>query len=155
MAWQERIERRRDGGVGLQLPPEEREILLVLLSELRGLLDADPGTHALRRLFPPAYGEDGEQELEYKSLMRDELVERRLHDIHVVERTLTGASLAEEELEAWLRALNDLRLLLGTRLDVTEEVYERELDPDDPAAPALALYAYLSWLQEQAVAAAG
>lgn len=154
MAQVERIERTREGDVGLRLPTEEQEILLMLLLELRGLLDTDPGTHDLRRLFPPAYG-DEEREVEYRSLMRDELVERRLHDTRVVERTLAGASLTEDELEAWLRALNDLRLLLGTRLGVTEDVYGRELDPDDPAAPALAVYAYLSWLQEQAVAAAG
>ncbi|MCL6568207.1 MAG: DUF2017 domain-containing protein [Meiothermus silvanus] len=58
------------------------------------------------------------------------------------------------ELEAWLRVLNDLRLVLGTRLDVDETTLALGLDPRDPKAPDLALYGYLSWLQEQAVEAA-
>ena len=52
---------------------------------------------------------------------------------------------------AWLDALESLRLVLGTQLDVTEEIYARDLDPADPLAPALALYGYLSWLQEQLI----
>jgi hypothetical protein len=48
--------------------------------------------------------------------------------------------------------LNDLRLVLGTRLDVTEEM-DFDLDPSDPSAAELAVYAYLSWLQEQLVEA--
>ena len=71
-------------------------------------------------------------------------------------RTLAGTldrdRLDEAELAAWLTALNDLRLVLGTRLDVGEEL--GRVDPGDPRAPALSLYAYLSWLQEQAVEAA-
>jgi hypothetical protein len=47
--------------------------------------------------------------------------------------------------------LNDLRLVLGTRLDVNETTFADGLDPRDPDAPELALYGYLSWLQEQAV----
>ncbi len=62
--------------------------------------------------------------------------------------------LTAEELDAWLRALTDLRLALGTRLEVTEETYEREIDPRDPEAYELSVFAYLSWLQEQAVEAA-
>ena len=65
----------------------------------------------------------------------------------------TRSDLDEAQLEAWLGALESLRLVLGTQLDVTEETYAAELDPDDPSAPALALYGYLSWLQEQAVEA--
>ena len=37
-------------------------------------------------------------------------------------------------------------------LDVTEEM-SFDLDPDDPRTPELAVYAYLSWLQEQLVEA--
>jgi hypothetical protein len=43
--------------------------------------------------------------------------------------------------------------VLGTRLDITEDFYAAGIDRDDPRAPELALYSYLSWLQEQAVAA--
>lgn len=44
--------------------------------------------------------------------------------------------------------------MLGTRLDVTEETYERAIDPGDPQAYELSVFAYLTWLQEQAVEAA-
>jgi hypothetical protein len=70
-----------------------------------------------------------------------------------VEQTADADHLTGEELECWLGALETLRLFLGTELDVSEEMYAVELDPDDPDAPALALYGYLSWLQEQAVEA--
>jgi hypothetical protein len=42
--------------------------------------------------------------------------------------------------------------VLGTQLDVTEESYG-PLDPSDPDAPRLALYHWLSWLQEEVVQA--
>jgi hypothetical protein len=71
-----------------------------------------------------------------------------------VQETAGRERLTAEELDAWLRALNDLRLVLGTRLDVTEEMYEAEIDPAHPQAYELSVYGYLSWLQEQLVAAA-
>ena len=49
--------------------------------------------------------------------------------------------------------LESLRLVLGTRLDVTEAMLAHDLDPADPRLPELELYGYLSWLQEQAVEA--
>jgi hypothetical protein len=50
-------------------------------------------------------------------------------------------------------AINDLRLVLGTRLDVSEDMDLDALADDDPLTPAFALYGYLGWLQEQIVAA--
>ena len=41
--------------------------------------------------------------------------------------------------------------MLGTRLDVTDEMLLERLRPDDPNAFEISLYAYLSWLQEQLV----
>ena len=45
-------------------------------------------------------------------------------------KTADAKELTEAELEAWLRALNDIRLWLGTLLDVTED--ESEQEPEDP-----------------------
>lgn len=106
------------------------------------------------RLFPPAYAEDSEAEREYRTLMHDELLDGKREALRVFVGTLEREELTDEELEAWLRVLNDLRLVLGTRLEVTEETYARRLDANDPNAQELALYGYLSWLQEQAVEAA-
>jgi hypothetical protein len=52
---------------------------------------------------------------------------------------------------AWLGALNDLRLVLGTRLEVTEDSVEQDFPPGDPRRETLALYHYLGWLESQAV----
>ncbi len=50
-----------------------------------------------------------------------------------------------------MTALNSLRLVLGTRLDVGED--PPELDLDDPEAPMYAVYEYLAWMLEQAIRA--
>jgi len=108
----------------------------------------DPSLH---RLFPPAYTDDDDANAEFQRLMREELLEGKLAALEIVEQTAGSEHLSGEQLEAWLGALESLRLFLGTQLDVSEELYAAELDPEDPSAPALALYGYLSWLQEQAV----
>ncbi len=146
-----RIERDRKGGYRLRLPTEERELLRSLPAQLREVLETDDPS--LRRLFPPAYADDPEAEDEFRRLMRDELLEGKLAALRIVEETAGANHLTGEQLEGWLGALESLRLYLGTQLDVTEETYDLVLHPDDPSAPALALYGYLSWLQEQAVAA--
>jgi hypothetical protein len=119
-----RVKRTRKGVYQLRLPPEERELLRDLPAQLRDVLASDDP--ALRRLFPPAYKDDAALEAEYRHFMGDDLL-------------------------GWLGALNDLRLVLGTRLDVTEDMYDHEMDPGDPRAPAFAMYTYLGWLQEQVV----
>jgi hypothetical protein len=148
------IERTQEGDFRLSLTAGERELLRTLPAELRSLLADEPDDPSLRRLRPPAYEDDPEGESEYGRLMHAELLGGRLEALRTLEATAERDRLSEEELRAWLGALNDLRLVLGTRLGVTEEIYEQELDPRDPEARELALYAYLTWLQEHAVAAA-
>lgn len=148
------IEPTGEGDFRLRLSDGERELLRALPGELSALLGAETGGPELRRLFPPAYERDEEGEAEYRRLMADELLEGRRAALRLVEKTAGRDRLTPEELDAWLRALNDLRLVLGTRLDVTEETYETELDAAHPQAYELSVYAYLSWLQEQLVAAA-
>jgi hypothetical protein len=144
-----RIRRRRDGRFDLDLPRNEREMLRMLPGALREVVTGnDP---AAERLFPPAHPEDPIREEEYRRLTREGLVGKRLSAIEIVESTLGARQLDEEQLSAWLGALNDLRLVLGSRLEITEESYDRELEPDDPRAPGMALYHYLSWLVAQAV----
>jgi Domain of unknown function (DUF2017) len=149
-----RIERTREGDFRLRLPPAERELLRRLPAELRELLAADPADPDLRRLFPPAY-EDDADEAEYRRLMRADLVEGRRQALRVLQETIDNDRLSLEEAEAWLTALNDLRLVLGTRLNVSEDTLLHWLDPREPRARELALYAYLSGLQEELVAALG
>jgi hypothetical protein len=146
------VERGDGGGVELRLSREERSLLVGLVAELRALLDGAPSDPSLRRLFPPAYDEE-DDERAFRDLMGDELLDGRRAALELVAETVDRDRLSAEEADTWLRALNDLRLVLGTRLDVQEDTFAAELRSDDPRAPALAVYAYLSWIQEQLIEA--
>ena len=147
-----RMKRAGPGRFRFRISPEEREFLRDLPGQMREIL-TDPssnGDPALQRLFPPAYGAgDQERNREYASLVRDDLVQHRLAALAVVEETLDRDELTEEQMLAWMGALNDARLVLGTRLDVAED-----MDPpaeDDPDFPAFFLYSYLSQLQAEII----
>jgi hypothetical protein len=144
-----RVKRTRKGEFQLRLPPEERELLRDLPAQLREVLASDDP--ALRRLFPPAYKDDPALEAEYRHFMGDDLLATHTKSLQAMEDTIDAEIVDEDQLVGWLGALNDLRLVLGTRLDVTEDMYDHEMDPGDPRAPAFAMYTYLGWLQEQVV----
>lgn len=137
------IRRNRDGSFRVNLADHERELLGGLVLQLRELLVAEE-TDGLERLFPPAHANDEARNAEYRALVHDELLERRLTAIDVVEATVADTQLDEAQLTAWMGAINDLRLVLGTRLDVGEEM--DAIDPDDPRAPGFAVYGYLTQL---------
>ena len=149
-----RIERTQGGDFRLVLPRSERDLLRHLPAELTRLLDTAPDDPSLQRLFPRAYDDDAD-ETDYRRLMGGELLDRRRRALQVIEETADRDRLSAEEAQAWLTGLNDLRLVLGTRLDVGEEALLQGLDRGDPRTPELALYAYLSWLQEGFVEAIG
>jgi Domain of unknown function (DUF2017) len=148
---QRRVRRTRRGDFQLRLPPVERDLLRSLPGQLRGMLGADDP--ALERLFPPAYRDDPEKEDEYRALMREDLRSGKLGSLETMAATIDADRLDEDELLAWLACLNDLRLVLGTRLEVTDDLDPEALAEDDPRTPAFALYFYLGWLQEQVVEA--
>jgi hypothetical protein len=147
-----RIKRGRGGEVRLRLPQDERELLRVLCAQLRERVDDEPDHPDLRRLFPPAHAEDPEAEAEYRHLVGSQLDAGRERALATVEATIGNGTLDADEAESWLTVLNDLRLVIGTRLDVTEDL-DWNLDPNDPRTPELGVYGYLSWLQEQLVEA--
>lgn len=144
-----RISRVGSGTYALRLPELERELVTSLVDQLRELLMVTTDDPSVRRLFPVAYHEDATRDREYQQLVRDELLERRLAALAVVDATVSSVELDQDELSGWLTALNDLRLVLGTRLDVSED--QEEIDQDDPMAPAMAVYGYLSVLLGDAV----
>ena len=147
-----RIHPAPGGGYLVLLSREERALLRALPAELEELLTT--GDASLRRLFPPAYEDDTDSEDEYRRLVRDDLRDGKRHALRVLAETADAERLTEEQLHAWLTALNDLRLVLGTRVGVSEDMLLEPVDPYEPQARELALYGYLSWLQEVAVAAA-
>ncbi len=149
MQSQRRIRRTRKGDFELRIPSQEREILAALPSRLRELLGSDDP--AVGRLFPPAYENDPERQADYEDLVRGDLTAQRLRSLQIMEETLRSDRLDEEQVGAWLGALNDLRLVLGTKLDVDEDMDPDQISDTDEQAPAYALYYYLGWLEEQIV----
>src|ERR687898_416737 len=146
-----RIEQTAKGEIRLRLPEDEQTLLRGIAASTRALL-ADGEDPALRRLYPPAY-DDPELNKEYRELTGGQLAAGRERALQHLEATVDREVLSAQDADLWLRALNDVRLVLGTRLDVTEELDWDGLSPQDPRAPELALYAYVSWIQEQLVEA--
>jgi hypothetical protein len=148
-----RVRRTRKGDFEVRLPDAEREVLVTLVASLRAALDGDVRAEpALRRLFPPAYADaaDEEAETQYQAMVHDELLASRRAALDLLEATASRDRLDEAELLAWMTALNQLRLVLGTRLDVSED--EEPLpDPGDPLAPLAAIYHYLGVLLEAVI----
>jgi hypothetical protein len=147
------IERTAEGDFRVHLGPEERDLLRRLTTELEELLAAEPEDPSLRRLRPRAY-DDEQVDREYRSLIGSELESLRLENLRGLVETVGRDRLDADELDRWLAALNDLRLVLGTRLDVTENEFADGFDPNAPHAYELAVYAFLTWLQEAVVEAA-
>jgi hypothetical protein len=146
---QRRVKKTRKGEYQLRLPAEERDLLRDLPRQLKELLASDDPS--LKRLFPPAYKDDAGLEAEYRHYMADDLMASHQRAIGIMDETIDAEVLDEEQMTAWLGALNDLRLVLGTNIDVTEDMYEQPMSPDDPRASAFAVFTYLGWLQEQVV----
>jgi len=130
------------------------------LEELVGLTSGPvppPADPALARLLPDGYTADPEAAAELRRLTEASLRAAKVADASVVLDRLPRASgtvrLDDETAGSWLRALNDVRLALGTRLEVTEDLDPTAIDPDDPAAEARTVYLWLGWLQETLVEA--
>jgi hypothetical protein len=135
--------------VRLNLDANEQTLLRELLDQLEPLL-AEPDDPSMRRLFPPAYS-DEQNDDQYRSLVRDQLVRGRARSLATMRDTIANDAIDLEQADEWLRALNDLRLVLGTRLEVTEDLDYESIDLDTPRGRDLAVYGYLAWLQEQLV----
>ncbi|MEI7619329.1 MAG: DUF2017 family protein [Actinomycetota bacterium] len=153
------VERTRSG-FRLNLQEEERDLVLRLMGELRALLLGPNEDDRLRRLFPTAYHQPGDQAMddEYQRLMREDLVASRLTGLNLVDECLSGASgdsapLSEAQLFAFVQALNGLRLVLGTMLDVGEDDDLQDIGDDHPLAGEHHLYGFLSWLLDWCIRA--
>ena len=144
------LKRTRSGHYEIRLSAEERTLLRGLGPLMRQVLtdDTDP---ARQRLFPVAYPDDEDRQTEYRLLAYGELLESHLGALTTLEETVDADRLDAEAVYAWMRALNEVRLVLGTRLEITEEGDERPADGDDPQAQAFAIYDYLTWLQGEII----
>jgi len=140
------VKRTRSGRFQLHLSAEERNVLRGLPAELKELLGSGTDEPSLKRLFPPAYPDDPALEAEYERLVRDDLIAARKAALDTMAATVDATELDETQMSGWLSAINDLRLVLGTQLDVSE---------DDPGGDTALdrLYHYLGYLEEMVVEA--
>lgn len=117
-----------------------------LLSEAEG--SDTPPDPAIARLVPDAYRDDAEAAGEFRRLTQNDLLDRRRDDATLVLATLSGEAesrasgapghpsaragvaiaLDEAAAAAWLRTLTALRLVLATRLGITDD----DADEDGP-----------------------
>jgi hypothetical protein len=139
------IRRRRDGRYAIKLDPSVRAVLTAMSEQLSPMID--PGEPMTQRLFPPAYPDQGDRtaEQEYRTLVDNALVNHHREAFAILAETAEAETLTEPELNAWLSAVGSIRLVIGTRLDVSEDMTPPE--PSDPTAPEYALYELLGQLQ--------
>ncbi|MFQ6173052.1 DUF2017 domain-containing protein [Oryzobacter sp. R7] len=136
-------------GMGVTVAPEDQVDLDA------AALERDP---ALDRLLPTANRVDDEAAAEFRRLTETGLRQRKAGALAEAAATLRHDDrlrLSEAEARAFLVALTDVRLVLGERMglrtDEDLETLERaatELEDDDPLGYALAVYDFLTWLQE-------
>ncbi|UQX01350.1 DUF2017 domain-containing protein [Streptomyces sp. RerS4] len=158
-------------GPGEPEPQEDADPLAALFAASDGPTEP-PSDPALARLFPDAYGgpgagtEDDPEELrarsaEFRRFTENDLRTRKREDALAVVRSLDaltpggdGAAVLEltgEQPLRWLGALNDLRLTIAARLEITEDDESSalfRLPDDDPRKPMVMAYLWLGGLQE-------
>jgi hypothetical protein len=126
-----------------------RQILKELITQLDELL-TDPDSPVMVRVFPPAYSDPAHaaHQEEFRRLMLEDLVERRRQECQVMLETADATTLTEDQLMAWSRTINSLRLALGTYLEVSEDDV-----PGPPQSAEESAYQFLSWLLEESIEA--
>ena len=134
-----------------------RGLLEELCQRSRELLEAeDPSSDpAVARLFPPAYEDDPLRNLEFETTMGAGPRTGKLAALDTVERTARATALTEDELLAWIGVVNDLRLVLGTRIEITEEATEEDFPSDDPRHETFRVYQFLGYLLQEMLEAMG
>lgn len=139
--------RRKAELIRVQLADSESNLLSGLIDDFAVMLaEAGPDDPALRRLYPDGYRDDEAASAEYRELVESDLQAQRSGRLQLCRAELPEGggtiSLDEESADRWLRVLNDLRLTLGVRLEVSED---EELDSADPVVN---IYQWLSAVQE-------
>ena len=144
------------GGVVVDLPPELRELLVSVARQMREVLTEDEyaDSPALARLLPTAVPDDPMASLGFEQLMGQAIRDGKVESARILEATAMQERLDQEETLAWLRCINDVRLMIGTHLDVTEDEEQVEEFMSDPATEHAAIvYIALSELIELLVRA--
>ncbi len=141
---------------------DEVSVLRQVASEVIGLLTDgfDRDDPVVERLFPDGYRDDPEQAADFRRYTEGDLKTAKIDQAAAILAALPSnggavVRLDAEASEAWLRALNDVRLALGVRLDMhddtdlVEELDEAVMrDPTSARVRQLTMYEYLGVLQE-------
>lgn len=157
----------------VELLHHESAVAPVEVDPLEAMLDfsgptTEPEDPVLKRLFPTAYRGDDEAAAEFRrfteSALRDGKAKAAAAIIDGLEDAGLPADPGEEDLtidveldeqtaQVWLRSFTDIRLALGTRLEVQEgdEDHWDSLPDDDPRAQAHHVYEWVGFLQETLV----
>ena len=175
----------RGGGVRAALAPAEASLLRSLVGQVITLIAPDgppapkaqdepdglpawddldrelstPDDPVLARLLPDGYRGDPDAANEFRKYTESGLRSAKHQSALDLLDTLPEAGgkiqLTADQAQAWLKALNDVRLALGVRLGVTEEFEEQwgRLAADDPQWAAYEVYAWLGAVQESLVQA--
>jgi hypothetical protein len=149
-----------DGGVeGVADETDPQDPLSALLGPFdSGEESLDP---VIRRLLPDAYRDDAEAAADWRRLGRSEVRSVKSEAIRLVLSDVSDVAaggavtlrLDGDHLGPWLAVLTDMRLAIGTRLDITEDWVSDalRLADDDPRRAAYSVYDWLSVLQESIV----
>jgi Domain of unknown function (DUF2017) len=174
----------RGGGVRAALAPAEASLLRSLVGQVITLIAPDGPPRGptddpldwdvleagmehpqisddpvLARLLPDGYRDDPEAAGEFRKYTESGLRSAKQQAAQEMLDTLPESGgkiqLTPDQAQAWLKALNDVRLALGVRLGVTEEFEEQwgRLRADDPQWAAYEVYAWLGAVQESLVQA--
>ncbi len=133
-------------GIEVSLSAEERTFLADVLPFLAtvGMPDNDP---AAARLNLPVYLDDQEANEEWWRLMGSEMTQARREDREAFRRVVEGeegALIDRETADAFLRVLNEARLVLAARLGV-----EVEEDHDRLQEDSRQVLDYMGWILEE------
>ena len=122
-----------------------------------GWVDGDVGISddpAVARLLPDAY-DDPDDAREFRRFTENDLRQSKLqHAMTVVEEIeRSGEKVAVTSTDSWLGLLNDARIAIGTRIQISEDNHEElaELPDDDPRSGLFHVYDWLTFLQESLV----
>jgi hypothetical protein len=144
----------RGGDVVARLDPAEATVVGLLLDQLEQLLAADAedvgDDPVLARLLPDGHRSDPEIAADYRELTESALRSGKADDLAIMRATLPAAGgevrLDVDQAAAWLRSTNDLRLALGTRLDIREDTEPPE-EITGEEDQQLAVYYWLTAVQ--------
>jgi hypothetical protein len=121
--------------------------------------DTPPDDEVLLRLLPNAYADQVDAS-EFRRYTESTLRQKKQAHAMAMRMHLKAAvdgvvELDHDSANAWLGAMNDVRLALGVRLKVEENTHQdlELLAPDDPMRGVYAVYSWLGWLQESLIEA--